>query len=197
MKIAIHTIVDYNNYGNRLQNYALQRIIENLGHDCITLRNNFSNPYLINENSNKKVVRIVNIIRTGSFITKIKNRFGRKTKLINKYQVERREIFKKFSLKYMHESINEYNENLQNSNELNEINCFIIGSDQVWNYSFRRFSEFDFLPTVNQPKISYAASFGVESIPKSMKDLYQKNLSKIDYISVREDKGGASIILCK
>lgn len=36
MKIAISTINDYTNYGNRLQNYALQYILEKEGHSVKT-----------------------------------------------------------------------------------------------------------------------------------------------------------------
>ena len=39
MKIAISTINDYTNYGNRLQNYALQYILEKEGHSVKTIRN--------------------------------------------------------------------------------------------------------------------------------------------------------------
>ena len=36
-KIAIVTLSDFNNYGNRLQNYALERIITSQGYDVVSL----------------------------------------------------------------------------------------------------------------------------------------------------------------
>ena len=39
MKIDISTIVDYYNYGNRLQNYALQQVLYGMGHEVETIRN--------------------------------------------------------------------------------------------------------------------------------------------------------------
>lgn len=39
-KVGIITINDYNNYGNRLQNYATQEIINSLGCDAETVVNN-------------------------------------------------------------------------------------------------------------------------------------------------------------
>ena len=36
-KIAIVTLSDFNNYGNRLQNYALERIITSQGYDAVSL----------------------------------------------------------------------------------------------------------------------------------------------------------------
>ena len=38
-KVGIVTINDYGNYGNRLQNYALQEVIKNLGFDVTTIVN--------------------------------------------------------------------------------------------------------------------------------------------------------------
>ena len=38
MKIAILTITDGQNYGNRLQNYALQTVLESLGNDVETIK---------------------------------------------------------------------------------------------------------------------------------------------------------------
>lgn len=37
MKIGIITIPDYNNYGNRLQNYAVKRVFEQYGFTVDTL----------------------------------------------------------------------------------------------------------------------------------------------------------------
>ena len=37
MKIGISTIIDYDNYGNRLQNYASQQVIKSFGYQPDTL----------------------------------------------------------------------------------------------------------------------------------------------------------------
>ncbi|MEQ7216574.1 polysaccharide pyruvyl transferase family protein [Enterococcus asini] len=185
MKVAIQTIVDYNNYGNRLQNYALQMILKDKGYEVITLRNKFINPLI----PQKKFDKIFYSLKDGSAIDKVINKFRRKTKMINKYRNSRHEVFKAFSSRYIIESQNIYENGQEDKSELNSIDFFVIGSDQVWNYTFPRFSEFDFLPIVDQPKISYAASFGVSSIPEHMKKNYMENLSSIDFISVREEKG--------
>ena len=39
MQIAIITINDYNNYGNRLQNYAVQLALKNLKNNAVTIKN--------------------------------------------------------------------------------------------------------------------------------------------------------------
>ena len=38
-KVGIITIYDENNYGNRLQNYAVQTILEKMGFEVKTLKN--------------------------------------------------------------------------------------------------------------------------------------------------------------
>ena len=38
-KVGIITIIDYNNYGNRLQNYATQEVIKHLGFEVETIIN--------------------------------------------------------------------------------------------------------------------------------------------------------------
>lgn len=67
---------------------------------------------------------------------------------------------------------------------------FIVGSDQLWlpvnvvgNYY-----TLNFVPE-NINKISYATSFGISQIPKKYREQYVQFLSKINYLSVREDSG--------
>ena len=38
MKVAIITLTDGANYGNRLQNYAMQQLLSTFGHDVETLK---------------------------------------------------------------------------------------------------------------------------------------------------------------
>ena len=77
-----------------------------------------------------------------------------------------------------------------NCNVSNKYDYFVVGSDQVWNYEFPSFNSNMFLNFSNFDKnISYAASFGVDSIPKNYFDTYKKGLNSIKYISVREDAG--------
>ncbi|NRE73941.1 polysaccharide pyruvyl transferase family protein [Enterococcus faecium] len=114
---------------------------------------------------------------------KIKNRNLNKKRQIN---------FIKFTRKNIKETellINKETKKEDLNNIDNKFDAFIIGSDQVWNYTFPRFSEFDFVTYSNRPKISYAASFGVSNIEERLKDLYRYGLTGIDYISVREEAG--------
>ena len=87
--------------------------------------------------------------------------------------------------------------NQKNYNQMNKIfDKIIVGSDQVWNPSFSSFRKkqvllLTFLPP--EKRISYAASFGVSELPEQWKDLYRDALKDYRAISVRE-KEGAQIV---
>ena len=86
--------------------------------------------------------------------------------------------FYSFSNKYIKKSYN-----------LKKFEMIILGSDQVWNPidSINRKSLLGI--GISQKKISYAASFGIDTIPKKYYSLYKKGLSSLDLVSVREKKG--------
>lgn len=184
MKIAICTINDYGNYGNRLQNYALQKTIEAMGNDVITIRN-MTNP--------DRVIGIKSKIRRqfgdNSMLTLSLKKFFSIFSRAKRLDYNRKVRFLSFTKMNIKESSFKINEKSKNFNFDKNIDCYIIGSDQVWNYSFPRFSKFDFVEYSNKPKISYAASFGVNEIPNNLKEFYKAGLNGIDYISVRENSG--------
>ncbi len=74
-------------------------------------------------------------------------------------------------------------------NLVNSYDCFIIGSDQVWNPTFPQSSDLDYLPMVpTGNKIAYAASFGVSDISVE-RDHTASLLNGVGAISVRESAG--------
>ena len=92
----------------------------------------------------------------------------------------------------------EFNRNIKFSNKyvtpysnLNNIyDYFITGSDQVWNPTFGRLREVDLLEfTEPKKRISYAASFGISSLPEQYNEKLKNALKDYKAISVREDAG--------
>ena len=162
-KLGIVTIIS-DNYGNRLQNYALQSY----------LNNNFYfevETILNNELTNTKKFY---------FFRKLKHKiFKNKNKTNSKDFI----TFNKnivFSKKIM----TAYN----NLND--EYDYFIVGSDQIWNPLMDRLREVDYLNNIERIKrISYAASFGISKIPNKYYKIIIKKIGKYKNISVREDKG--------
>lgn len=187
-KVGILTINDYDNYGNRLQNYAVQEVLSFFGFDVVTIVNitKIKKPGFfrrINRIKNYSINELQNKIRI-KFYNKIY--YGKMEKRINR--------FKEFSHKYINEtsytiSINNIPHDLDS-----KFDYFITGSDQVWNPTFARFSEIDFLTFAKPSKrISYAASFGISFIPTEYKDSFKKWISEMQHLSVREE-AGAKII---
>lgn len=164
-KIGIVTINDNNNYGNRLQNYAVQEVLKKNNYEPITLKNDaFSNTkeyYILR--------KIKNFNYNGNYASDIEraNRFRE----FNKY------------IKFSEKKITPYTK----INE--EYDYFITGSDQVWNPS-SRLRDVDVLNFAQPDKrVSFAASFGVSQIPKSFEKKVKKEISKFKFISVREEAG--------
>lgn len=170
-KIAIITIFDENNYGNRLQNYALQNVLEKYTCKVDTINNKCSKGGL------KRQIKELCIYVYKKFDKKI--------------EIERRNNFNDFTKKF----IRLYNKKIYTGEKnlfLNdEYDKFVIGSDQIWNYNFRNgFGNFEFALFSEKKKcISYAASFGIDEIPDDKKNLYINGLNHLQKISVREKEG--------
>ena len=158
-KAGIITIYgDYENYGNRLQNYAVQECLKKLNLEPFTIK------YM---------------------------HIGAEEEAID-YNLDRLAAFKDFN-----DNIKFYDEKLYVEKETPEgygsdLDYICIGSDQIWNYNFRRiFSRkafADFMP--KEKKMAFSASIGVSSAPdKDTEDykIFAENLNELKAISVRED----------
>ena len=167
MKIGILTINDNNNYGNRLQNYAVQEIIKKEGYVCYTLKNI---PQL--NGKDKMLLKFIKYIITNS-IKKEKN-------------IKRLNAFLKFN-----ENINFTNNYINPYVKIHKkYDYFITGSDQVWNPSFGRLRDVDLLNFAKpEQRIAFSASFGINELPEKYKNKAKKELERFKAISVREDKG--------
>ena len=194
-KIAILTLNGYFNYGNRLQNYALQEILKTYKFDVETVINNTKEIYNKNKMDNNTKINKLIKLRSNSIpqiYNKFKNEFVR---YINKQNIVRRtEVFKKFTLDYIRETdliISEDNIPVDLSNKYD---YFITGSDQVWNPDYIYGSSIFFLTFAEKHKrIAYAPSFGVSEIKPEYKEKYKEWISEIPWLSVREDDGARII----
>lgn len=180
MNIAILTITGGENFGNRLQNYALQETLKKYGQ--VETIKNYTKAEDNYKTSAKIKATIKEVIGLLSSLTCINNT------TLNDWN--RKRVFKKFNNKYILFSHIIVSKD-RIPDELNEkYHFFVSGSDQVWNphYSFN--SHIDFLDFASEQKrISYAASFGVNSIPEHSKENYKKWIMGIEYLSVREEQG--------
>ena len=153
-KIAIITLNGYFNYGNRLQNYALQTFLESLGFEVETIR--------LNKNGRSEKIK--------SWLRPVKYKLAGKS-----IELSRQKVFKGFSKKFISETDKTYNTNDDLSELSNRYDYFVIGSDQVWNPSMNKTSTAYFADFAPQEKvISYAASFGISELSPNVEEIYKK-----------------------
>ena len=168
-KIGIITINDNNNYGNRLQNYALQETIRKLNFEVVSLKN----VPTLNE-KNKFFLRIIKFVKDSCFN-------------VCKKKTERNKCFESFNknINISKGYVTPYSIGLNK-----RYKAFFVGSDQVWNMKFNRMRDVDLLCFAEKSKRnSYAASFGVSEISDKYFSIIEKELKQFNSISVREDKG--------
>lgn len=162
-KVGIITITGLGNYGNRLQNYALQQAIEKI-------------PVCRCETFVNKSCRLKGYIKNI-----IMPRHGGLTK--------REQAFQEFNDKFVHFSDIKIN-NISKNRRILDYACLVCGSDQIWNSDYPENDKANFGFFFKDVKtISYAASFGTDSIAEKKKKRYAKYLKQMTAISVREDKG--------
>lgn len=178
-KIAILSLYDINNYGNRLQNYAVQEILRKYNFDTISIANqqdlNFKNKL-------KKYIKIILMPILTIIIPKFKlNRIRKKNflKFNENINISKKELY-----------TNKFNPNL-----LINFDFYVVGSDQVWNsiYNYpknkiKSLYLLDFFDD-NNKKISFSASFGIDKIPSCSEEQIEKYISKFKALSVREESG--------
>lgn len=170
-RIAILSVSDYSNIGNRLQAYSLQKLIKNMGGTSVSVDfYRFSFYFILN--------KFINLsLKLFSGTLSLKKQFN-----IFKSKKNLKIFSDKFikSKKYL--SIKDFHNNF-----FYDFDKIIVGSDVVWQplnplpISLRFL---DFLP--KKYKYSYAASLGEQKIPFFLIKRYKLSLEKFKYISTRE-----------
>lgn len=197
MKIAILTQPLIQNYGGILQCYALQTILQNMGHEVVVLNRTYNFSY------KQIILQIGSLIKSVilKFILRKKNK-----RLINPLLENYRELLEynspdpkrvnSFKKQYIRLSKGLWtSKDLGNYCKQNRFDVIIVGSDQVWRelYSPCITDYFlGFLSNKNKTKkIAYAASFGTSENPISYEGikLCKKHINKFDAISTREISG--------
>ena len=183
MKAGIITGLDNKNYGNRLQNYAVNRILQQLGFETVNIY-----AYIQDEGNKSQFGKIELLKRKLPLRIRYLLQRCRTYKLYTIAGLGRAIRFMKITRKYM--PVNMYYtrnyEELHKKIEEDKIDIFFVGSDQVWNPHFAG-TPFFFLSFVQKEKrASFVASIGTEKIPNEKKEFYKKSLQDMAYISVRE-----------
>jgi len=192
---AILTINDYNNYGNRLQNYATQEVVKSVGFQAITIVN-IKNKINSSNNSLVEVFQKLKVMSNRERYDRVKREiwFRINSKAIAKSNTDRLKAFKEFTVSNIRESSFTISDSYIPNDLSERFDFFITGSDQVWNPVFRNGSPIDFLTFApKQKRIAFSPSFGISEIPVQYVEDYRLWLSEMPWLSVREE-AGAKII---
>lgn len=203
-KIGILTFHKALNYGAVLQAYALQKKVMVLGFDAELIDyGSVGVPDAAPSSRGKNIITklLKYIFSPFSNFRHLMRRaevllISRVEDLIFKKVFEKqKESFNAFNKYYLIVSKNSY----RTSKEMESLETIydgvITGSDQVWNPLITQYDLAYFLNFVsdNNKKISYAASFGSESIPDDFQSKIIPELQSIKHLSVREAAGAVII----
>lgn len=193
MKIGILTQPIRRNYGGILQNWALQQILKNMGHEPEMIWRDYNVPPFN--------IRLIPI-RIMSFIKCLYRKYIKKNKNVI--------ISNPFAKEYItypecmdYDFVNQISRSpkcrddihLQSVVKSSGYEAFIVGSDQVWRTVFSPNIKTYFLDFLNdndnRRRIAYAASFGIEKgyMSKNQIEICKPLLKRFEAVSVRESSG--------
>lgn len=180
-KIGIITIPDYNNFGNRLQNYAVKTYFEKKGFKVDSLEMNDKDFPQRGERKIKLYLKKYHMTLI-MFIYELLRK--------DAYCAFRYLKFEKFTRKYLNvRYVPQWEEEV--SYKIGEQYKYIVlGSDQIWhpyvnttpNLFFGKFVEC-------QKRLYFSPSFGVQAISRSYSDIVKEGLKGVKNLSVREKTG--------
>ena len=178
-KVGIITLIDNNNYGNRLQNYAVQEILKKQDLEVETILNRI-------DLKGKKLFKVKNKFR--KLVKKIINKV--ENIIYSKNIKERRKNFLEFNKENIKNTENYISTNNIPESLNYQYDYFVTGSDQVWNPNLKRLTKLELLGFADPHKrISFAASFAVNQISEENKKTLENYLNNFKAISVREEMG--------
>ena len=175
-KICIATPVDYGNFGNRLQNYAVHTICKKMGMEPVTLAVEYS--FVCGKIPKHCILELIHTFHIGNLISKV-NRL----KSINKSYASW--LFTKETIKTVY---------VENQDELNRVLTqsayFGIGGDQIFAPYWNEIVWFSMFPECNpNSKICFSPSFGTDSPDRDYLNKIKPELQGIGHLAVREESG--------
>ena len=197
MRIGILTLPLHTNYGGILQAYALQIVLERMGHEVIVFDcplRKFELPIW------KKPL---------CYSKRIIKRYILQDKctLINKEKIdfEKERYFRKNTQPFINAHIHRYVVRKLEDIKKDDIDAIVVGSDQIWRILYFKSMWFTkraanaflaFTAGWNIKRIAYAASFGNNNpeIPEGEIEDCRKAVSLFNAVSVREESG---VKICK
>lgn len=194
-----------NNYGTKLQSYALCKAIESLNlvePEVITLRGAWHGKTV--KISRKK--QLLDVLKTYKLrsLRKILDfvRWSYEFKIIRQNassfkdaDAKKNALFLKFD-EHIPYSKEVYTLEDVREGKLSDYDMVLVGSDQVWNAPRVGCLDVYMCDFLHQKRsgLSYAASFAIDTIPENLKDDYTKYIQNMKTLLVREARG---VELCR
>lgn len=192
-KIGIAAVTYKDNFGSALQTYATQYTLEKLGYDARI----FEIKSVHRGIKIKKLLyyagRLFDPVEAKYLFANLKSR-SRKQVSVSSDQFAN-------DMKVRHQTYSDFNKRWNKmlptvkgwrglSKQASEMDAVVVGSDQLWRPSniVGCYYTLEFVPD-DIKKISFSTSFGVPELPSRLHKHAKKFLSRIEYISVREDSG--------
>lgn len=178
VRAAVVTIYDWTNYGNRLQNYAVQTVLGSLGCSVETL--SFEKPILSGTQKAKALAQKLSGYRLPG-----------NAAYWQLFPVRSR-AFADFNRRWI------ATRTIRSVSQIRPADYYVLGSDQVWNPAWYDDKGCElrkelFLLTFAKPeqKVCFAPSFGVEKLPEKWEPWFRNHLADFPRLSVREEAGAA------
>ena len=194
-KVGIVSCYFQPNYGSQLQAYATQKILDDLG---------VKNETICIDGLKKEIdsAKYKYFLSKLSDINTIKDKLGTLKHMLQlklkkngfgKNVAVRNEMFKNFENEIFKLS-KRYKSIAELGQSCNNYGAVLVGSDQLWLPSNIEadYYTLNFVPK-EVPKIAFATSFGVSSLPKKQAQKASSFLKRIEYLSTREISGQSII----
>lgn len=188
MKIGILTLPLHTNYGGILQAYALQAVLERMGHDSRVIQRPWR----------KQIV-------WWKFPLQIVNRciyrfvFGRKVALFSELKWNRNQaVIERNTKDFIDEYIHTHKIKHISDIKETDFDAIVVGSDQIWrpkyyrlHYKYIEDAFLSFTKKWSLKRIAYAPSFGTDEWEYNQVETQKCSnlLQKFDAVSVREQSG--------
>jgi len=197
MRIGILTLPLHTNYGGILQAYALQTVLERMGHEVVVFDcplRKFELPIWKKPLCySKRIIKRYILQDKGTLINK------------EKIDFEKERYFRKNTQPFINAHIHRYVVRKLEDIKKDDIDAIVVGSDQIWRMLYFKSMWFTkraanaflaFTAGWNIKRIAYAASFGNNNpeIPEGEIEDCKQAISKFDAVSVREKNG---VKICK
>lgn len=197
-KIGIAAVTYKENFGSALQTYATQYTLEKMGYDARI----FEIKGVHRQIHLKKLLyyagRMFDPVELKYLLANLKSRSRKSASASTDHYAQdmnvRKQVYADFNKKWnkMLPLVKGWN---GLSEQASEMDAVVVGSDQLWRPSniVGCYFTLEFVPD-KVKKIAFSTSFGVPELPANLHKHAKKFLSRINFISVRENSG-ADIVM--